>query len=377
MEVAPADAAELHLDEHVAVAHRRDGHVLDLEAAGAPVHRGGHLLGHVLFFEHSCHYSPDGRHCTRIGAGGGMLGARQVCSKGEGRRMRGGRRRSVRRACFAAAASCCVLFVALPARPRTQVPRRRPRTPRRSPPSGAERPRARSRRSTSTAPRCCRSRVSSTSSPLQGQSAYETDRQTAQASILYPGQGVLQGPNLACGTFGSAFPAQFAPILEACTKFDYPLTVSADSTAPDKSTLGGLQLGKSDWRGRPTKSNSEWSCDGSPHRVGKAERAGTRARASHGVPMVPRQPSPAVVAEQTGRLLTEREQGWLERLVTDPASFAAIEREVHEQVRRQADLYVAGLLAKASEQPEMAAHVDRVIAAAEVPLRPVEKKDGR
>ena len=86
---------------------------------------------------------------------------------------------------------------------------------------------------------------------------------------------------------------------------------------------------------------------------------------------------PAVVAEQTGRLLTEREQEWLERLVTDPASFAAIEREVHDQARRQADLYVAGLLAKASERPEMTSHVDRVIAAAEVPLRPVEKKDGR
>lgn len=91
----------------------------------------------------------------------------------------------------------------------------------------------------------------------------------------------------------------------------------------------------------------------------------------------PQAAPPAVVAEQTGRLLTELEQGWVERLVTEPASFAAVEREVHEQVRRQADLYVAGLLAKVSEQPEMTAHVEGVIAAAEVPLRPVEKKDGR
>ena len=83
----------------------------------------------------------------------------------------------------------------------------------------------------------------------------------------------------------------------------------------------------------------------------------------------------AAVADQTGRLLAEREREWLERLMTDPASFAAVEREVHEQARRQADLYVAGLLAKASEQPEMAPHVDKVIAEAEVPLRPVEKKD--
>jgi hypothetical protein len=86
-------------------------------------------------------------------------------------------------------------------------------------------------------------------------------------------------------------------------------------------------------------------------------------------------PSPADVADQTGRVLAERESEWLGRLTTDPASFAAVEREVHEQARRQADLYVAGLLAKAGEQPGIAQHVDAVLAAAEVPLRPVEKKD--
>ena len=85
--------------------------------------------------------------------------------------------------------------------------------------------------------------------------------------------------------------------------------------------------------------------------------------------------SPAVVAEQTGRLLAEREREWLERLTTDPAGFAAVEHEVHEQARRQADLYVAGLLAKASEQPETTPHVDKVITDAAVPLRPVEKKN--
>ncbi len=85
-------------------------------------------------------------------------------------------------------------------------------------------------------------------------------------------------------------------------------------------------------------------------------------------------PAPAVVAEQTGRVLAEREHEWLKRLTTDPASFASVEREVHEQARRQADLYVAGLLAKASEQPETAPHVDKIIGEAEVPLRPVEKK---
>jgi hypothetical protein len=86
-------------------------------------------------------------------------------------------------------------------------------------------------------------------------------------------------------------------------------------------------------------------------------------------------PSPADIANQTGHVLAERESEWLGRLTTDPASFAVVEREVHDQARRQADLYVAGLLAKAGEQPEMARHVDAVITAAAVPLHPVEKKN--
>jgi hypothetical protein len=102
----------------------------------------------------------------------------------------------------------------------------------------------------------------------------------------------------------------------------------------------------------------------------KQKGRGKRQRAAG-----PPAPTPAVVADQTGRLLAQREREWLDRLTTDPASFAAVELEVHEQTRRQADLYVAGLLAKASEQPETTPHVDKVIAEAEVPLRPVEKKD--
>jgi hypothetical protein len=99
------------------------------------------------------------------------------------------------------------------------------------------------------------------------------------------------------------------------------------------------------------------------------KRSGKRRR-----PSGPAAPLPAAVADQTGRLLAEREHEWLARLTTDPASFASVELEIHEEVRRQADLYVAGLLAKASEQPEAATHTDRVIGAAEVPLRAVEKK---
>ena len=100
-------------------------------------------------------------------------------------------------------------------------------------------------------------------------------------------------------------------------------------------------------------------------RDGKGKRRRPRGRTA---------PAPADVAAQTGRVLAEREAEWLERLARDPASFAIVEREVHDQARQQADLYVAGLLAKASERPEMTEHVAAVTAAAEVPLRPVEKK---
>jgi len=99
------------------------------------------------------------------------------------------------------------------------------------------------------------------------------------------------------------------------------------------------------------------------------KRSGKRRR-----PSGPPASSPATVADETGEILKQREAEWLERLTHNPASFAAVEREVHDQAQRQADRYVAGLLAKASDQPAMAQHVDEVMTAAEVPLRRVEKK---
>ena len=111
----------------------------------------------------------------------------------------------------------------------------------------------------------------------------------------------------------------------------------------------------------------------SEEQMGQNKQKG-KGRRKRQRPAGPAAASPAVVADQTGRLLAEREREWLERLTTDPASFAAVELEIHEQTRRQADLYVAGLLAKASEQAETARHVDDVINGAEVPLRAVEKK---
>jgi hypothetical protein len=124
-------------------------------------------------------------------------------------------------------------------------------------------------------------------------------------------------------------------------------------------------------------SNREGARHGSASGVGGAngpEQAEAKCKAS--TSQRPAGAPPAVVAEQTGRLLAEREREWLERLTTDPASFASVELEIHEQARRQADFYVAGLLAKASEQSATAPHIDKVISEAEVPLRPVEKKDG-
>lgn len=78
---------------------------------------------------------------------------------------------------------------------------------------------------------------------VDGVGTYESSNQTARASLLYPGNGVISGPSLACGTFGGQFPPQFAPVLEACSQFRYPLTVFADSLAPDGQTQGSVELG--------------------------------------------------------------------------------------------------------------------------------------
>jgi hypothetical protein len=79
---------------------------------------------------------------------------------------------------------------------------------------------------------------------LDGDSVYDTDLQTARASLFYPGEGVIQGPNLACGTFGNQFPPEFKPVLDACVGFDYPLSVRADASKSDASTDGSTALGQ-------------------------------------------------------------------------------------------------------------------------------------
>lgn len=78
---------------------------------------------------------------------------------------------------------------------------------------------------------------------LDGAGIYESSNQTARASIFYPGNGVISGPTLACDTFGGQVPPELAPIIEACTQFDYPLTVFADSLSPDGTSAGAADLG--------------------------------------------------------------------------------------------------------------------------------------
>lgn len=88
-------------------------------------------------------------------------------------------------------------------------------------------------------------------------------------------------------------------------------------------------------------------------------------------------PEPRKTAREAKEDLCRQEREWLDRLAENPASFAEIEREVHARMRRHADVFVAGLLAKASEQPEMDEHVQKVLDDAEVELRAPEKKSAR
>ena len=79
---------------------------------------------------------------------------------------------------------------------------------------------------------------------LDGSTIYESDLQTSRASLLFPGNGLILGPNLVCGTFGAQFPPEFGPLLDTCTRYDYPLSVRADASTPDKVTSGALTLGR-------------------------------------------------------------------------------------------------------------------------------------
>jgi len=78
---------------------------------------------------------------------------------------------------------------------------------------------------------------------LDGASTFESSTRQARASLLFPGNGLILGPSLACGTFGGQFPAEFKPILDTCLQYKYPLTAFADDFEPDGATTGSLALG--------------------------------------------------------------------------------------------------------------------------------------
>jgi hypothetical protein len=78
---------------------------------------------------------------------------------------------------------------------------------------------------------------------LDGLSTYETSSQTARASLLFPGNGLVLGPSLLCGQFGGQFPPEFKPFLDTCLQYKYPLIADADSFNPDAATTGALTMG--------------------------------------------------------------------------------------------------------------------------------------
>jgi hypothetical protein len=145
--------------------------------------------------------------------------------------------RWVRRGCFGAAALCAVLAVTVPARAQEGVPAGAPEVWRGAATAGV---------GSVDVNRDALLPVEGVFRfvALDGDSVYETDLQTARASLLYPGEGLLQGPNLACGTFGGQFPPEFKPILDACLSYRYPLTVRADASTTDAATDGAATLGK-------------------------------------------------------------------------------------------------------------------------------------
>jgi hypothetical protein len=110
-----------------------------------------------------------------------------------------------------------------------------------------------------------------------------------------------------------------------------------------------------------------------PRDGGPASAKGSKEVRPAGAPA----PEVSAAAASAAADITGHEQGWVERLAKDPSQFVEVEREVHERMRQHSDRIVAALLAQASERPEMAGHVEQTMQAAKVPLRPVEKKDGR
>ena len=131
---------------------------------------------------------------------------------------------------------------------------------------------------------------------LDGASIYESSTRQARASVFFPGNGLILGPSLLCGTFGGSFPPEFKPILDTCLQYKYPLTVFADDFQPDGASSGSLALGVADrprvghrGAGRGPRRRGQRH-----HRRGDAGPAGARASR-------PRldQPAPASLGVET------------------------------------------------------------------------------
>jgi hypothetical protein len=76
-----------------------------------------------------------------------------------------------------------------------------------------------------------------------GSGTYRTSEQRARASLLFPGNGLVLGPGLACSQFPPEARPVFGPIIDACLEYSFPLSVTADSLAPDAATEGAVDLG--------------------------------------------------------------------------------------------------------------------------------------
>jgi hypothetical protein len=79
---------------------------------------------------------------------------------------------------------------------------------------------------------------------LDGEALYQSSVQRARTSLLFPGQGLVVGPSLACSQVpADKVPAFFLPVLAACLAYQFPLSVQADGLNPDASTEGRVALG--------------------------------------------------------------------------------------------------------------------------------------
>jgi hypothetical protein len=68
----------------------------------------------------------------------------------------------------------------------------------------------------------------------------------------------------------------------------------------------------------------------------------------------PRVPSPPDLTASLRTQLDALSQQWVRRLAQDPARFADVELEIHDQFRRLADQMTASVLARATEATDQA-----------------------